>query len=189
MTIINSLLHIFDDMTNMQKAGNIICFAGAVIMILVGFIKSQERIIAVQCAQFGLMGIGNLIIGGISGFISNLVSIIRNLIVFKTKKLSIALKIFFIALQGVLTAFFDFGNPYALLPFLATVIFTIFLDTKDARILKLAIIAGEILWVFYDLHNRNYASFIMDLITIISNITGLIAVQRMMKKGRNKESV
>lgn len=183
-----NILSIFDGMTTLQIIGNVVSFFGAIAMVLVGFIKKREHIIGAQCVQFGLMGAGNLFLGGISGVVSNVVSIVRNLIVYKTDSLNIKLKIIFIAIQAVLTAIFDLGNVYGLLPLAAGIIFTFFLDTKDARVLKVAIIAGEILWLFYDIHNRNYASLVMDVITLITNTIGIVMIQLSMNNGRLDKS-
>ena len=63
--------------------GNIISFAGAIVMVLIGLIKERKKILSAQIAQFSLMGLGNLVLGGPTGFITNMVSIVRNLICFK----------------------------------------------------------------------------------------------------------
>ena len=64
---------------NLVIIGNIIAFLGCGLMVLVGFIKEKRRILSVQCIQFTLQGASNLILGGYSGFIANVVSILRNL--------------------------------------------------------------------------------------------------------------
>lgn len=63
--------------------GNGIALFGAVLMAAIGLIKQRKHILAAQCVQFGIMGIANLILGGINGFVSALVSITRNLICLK----------------------------------------------------------------------------------------------------------
>ena len=65
--------------------GNAICLVGACLMVLTGLIKKKEHVLLTQCAQFGIMGVGNLVLGGVSGLISNLVSILRNVICLKFK--------------------------------------------------------------------------------------------------------
>ncbi len=46
--------------------GNIISFAGAIIMVLIGLIKERKKILSAQIAQFALMGLGNLVLGGVT---------------------------------------------------------------------------------------------------------------------------
>ena len=56
--------------------GNLISLAGAVLMVVIGFIKRKEKVLAVQCVQFSLMGVGNLVLGGVTGALSNLIGLL-----------------------------------------------------------------------------------------------------------------
>ena len=155
--------------------GNAFALVGAILMIVTGFLKKKKEILGVQIIQFALMGVGNFLLGGISGAISNAVGILRNVVGFK-REFTLPYKLFFIAVQAVLTlVFYQSGlGILAWFPFVATVIFTWFMDTLDERVLKGAIIAGELLWAFYDFHFMNYASLTCDIFTIISNIIGIL---------------
>ena len=82
--------------------GNLISLAGAVLMVVIGFIKRKEKVLAVQCVQFSLMGVGNLVLGGVTGALSNLIGLIRNLVCYKTG-ISVPLKLIFIAAQAGLS--------------------------------------------------------------------------------------
>ena len=82
---------------NIIVIGNIVAFIGAILMVLVGFIKTKRNILIAQNIQFLIMGLGNLILGGVSGFIVNIVGILRNIICLRWN-LNVPLKIFFIAL-------------------------------------------------------------------------------------------
>ncbi|MCR5641568.1 MAG: YgjV family protein [Lachnospiraceae bacterium] len=152
--------------------GNAFALVGAILMIATGFLKKKNQILGVQIAQFSLMGIGNFLLGGISGAISNAVGILRNVVGFK-REFTLPFKIFFIAVQAVLTVVFNTVGILGWFPFVATVLFTWCMDTKDERVLKAAIIGGELLWAFYDFHFRNYASLTCDIFTIISNTVGI----------------
>ena len=52
---------------NIIVIGNIVAFIGAILMVLVGFIKTKRNILIAQNIQFLIMGLGNLILGGVSG--------------------------------------------------------------------------------------------------------------------------
>ena len=60
---------------NMIIIGNIISFTDAALMVAIGFIKTRKSILLTQCAMFGLMGTANIILGGMTGAISNLYGI------------------------------------------------------------------------------------------------------------------
>ena len=91
--------------------GNGIALFGAVLMAAIGLIKQRKHILATQCVQFGIMGIANLILGGINGFVSALVSITRNLICLKWE-LTTPIKIGIISIQAVLALSIDRSGVY-----------------------------------------------------------------------------
>lgn len=155
--------------------GNILSFAGCTLMVLVGLIKDKRRILYTQCIQFTLQGAANLILGGTSGFIANIVSIVRNL-VFSKWRSSLWLKIGFIILQLLLALSTLSEGAIALLPIASTVLFTWFIDTKSEVKLKIVIISTQILWVVYDFIHLNYVAVCFDCFTMISNFIGILMI-------------
>ena len=160
---------------------NIIGFAGSLLMVLVGLIKTKSKILWVQNLQFLLQGIANLLLGGISGVVANSVSIIRNFICLKWD-LTLPLKVVFIAFQFIFTILTNNMGIPGWLPFVAATIFTFCLDTKNEVILKIAIIAGELCWIIYDLLIKNYTSCAFDCFTVVTNIVGIFMVLSARKK-------
>ncbi len=152
-------------------------------MVLIGLIKEKRRILYTQCVQFTLQGAANLILGGTSGFIANVVSIIRNL-VFSKWKSTIWLKIGFIVLQLLLALSSLSEGAIALLPIASTVLFTWFIDTKSEVKLKIVIISTQILWVIYDFIHLNYVAVCFDCFTMISNFIGILMITGI--KGKQK---
>ena len=86
----------------MLLLGNIAAFVGCVIMVCIGLVKKKEHILTYQCIQFAFMGLGNLALGAGAGLISNVVSILRNL-VFARVKSTTGLTVGFIVVQAALT--------------------------------------------------------------------------------------
>ena len=157
--------------------GNLVSMLGCILMVMIGFVRKRERVIFLQCFQFGLLGLGNLILGAASGFISGLISILRNLIFPKIKG-GIRLKLLFIFLQTGLTVLAGWAGPISLLPLLAGVLFTWFIDTKSDVQLKAVIILAQILWAVYDFHYCNFVSFSFDILTILANFAGVLMLKR-----------
>lgn len=155
--------------------GNIISFAGCTLMVIIGLIKEKRRILYTQCVQFTLQSAANLILGGTSGFIANIVSIIRNL-VFSKWKSTLWLKIAFIALQLLLALSTLGEGAAALLPIASTVLFTWFIDTKSEVTLKIVIISTQILWLIYDFIHLNYVAVCFDCFTMVSNFIGILMI-------------
>lgn len=159
--------------------GNIFAFVGALVMVSIGLIKTKKNILLAQCVQCLIMGIGNLILGGVTGFLSNMVSIVRNLISVRTK-MTAPLKIFFIAVQLVMAWFFNNLGIIGWLPVFAACLFTWYLDSDSEILLKAIIILSEIMWSVFDFTIHNYVALCMDILTVVTNTIGIV----MLKKGR-----
>lgn len=165
---------------NLVVIGNLISFLGCLLMVSIGFLRKKEQILGVQCLQFSLMGVSNFLLGGISGTISNLVSIVRNLVFFKAK-VTVPLKLGFIALQILLSLGALGKSPLEWLPVLAAGALTWFLDVKSEITLKAVIIATFFLWVVYDLCHQNYVAMTFDVLSIFSNAAGIFMIYKAKK--------
>lgn len=162
---------------NTLLIGNLISGIGCLIMVGIGLLRKKSHILIAQCVQCGFMGFGNLILGGTSGFIANIVTILRNLVFVKCKSTA-ALKIFFIALQVVLSLGSLEDGLICWLPIFAAALFTWFLDTKRTSTLKLVIITTQVMWLIYDIYYRNYVATTFDVMTMISNLIGFFMVRK-----------
>ena len=157
---------------NTLLIGNAVSMIGCLIMVLIGFLKRNNHILMAQCAQCLFMGAGNLILGGVSGFISNVVTIFRNLVFLKLKN-TVFLKVFFILLQLVLSWSSLTAGFISWLPLIAAALFTWCMDTKNAVKLKKVILCTQVMWLTYDLYFRNYVASAFDVMTMVSNVIGL----------------
>lgn len=157
--------------------GNAIALIGASIMVVSGLIKKKRQIVLVQCIQFTLQGISNLILGGVTGFISGMASVVRNVISLRVE-FTLPYKLAFIGLQIVLTYFFNTGGSLGLIPPVSTCLFTWFLDTKSETVLKTVIIITMFMWIVYDWSIQNYVSFAFDIGTVVSNVIGILALRK-----------
>ncbi len=141
-------------------------------MVYVGFLRTKKSILTAQSVQCLIMGLGNLILGGMTGFMANMVTIARNLFCLK-KELTVPFKLTFIALQLALGVPFNNLGVIGLLPVLAACLFTWFMDTKSEIVLKILIITAQVMWLVFDATIRNYVSVTMDVFTILSNLAGI----------------
>ena len=161
----------------MLLLGNLVSMAGCLLMVAIGFVRKKERVIGLQCFQFAFLAAGNLILGAFSGFISGVVSILRNLI-FPRVGGGLLWKLLFIAVQVALTFAAGWAGPISLLPLAAGILFTWFLDTRSDAQLKWVIITAQVLWAFYDAYYRNLVAFSFDILTILSNLMGIVMLKK-----------
>ena len=157
--------------------GNAVSMIGCLIMVGIGFLKRKQHILLAQSVQCLFMGAGNLILGGVSGFVSNVVTILRNL-VFSKRNVTVPLKVFFIALQIVLSLGSLDAGWIAWLPVLAAAVFTWFLDTQSETSLKVVILFSQVMWLIYDIHYLNYVATTFDVLTMCSNLIGLYMIRK-----------
>ena len=162
---------------NTLLIGNAISMIGCLIMVGIGFLKKKNHILIAQSVQCLFMGGGNLILGGISGFICNIVTIIRN-IAFLRFRNTAAMKIFFVALQFVLSIGTLSAGWISWLPIIAAALFTWFMDTGSEVKLKIVILCTQVMWLTYDLYFLNYVASAFDVMTFISNCIGLSMILR-----------
>ena len=157
--------------------GNLVSGIGCLIMVAIGLLRKNSHILIAQCFQCGFMGAGNLILGGVNGFIANVVSIARNLIFVKCKTTT-TLKIVFIGLQLLLSLGSMDDGLICWLPIVSTALFTWFLDTKSPLTLKKVILITQVMWLTYDIYYRNYVAVTFDVMTMISNAVGFWMIKK-----------
>ena len=87
---------------NIVVLANLVSMIGCIMMVGVGFLQKKRTILLVQCVQFGFLATGNLLLGAMTGFVSGLVSIARNMVFLKWENTRL-MKISFVAVQLVLS--------------------------------------------------------------------------------------
>ena len=116
-----------------------------------------------------------------AGLISNIVSIIRNLVFWNVRS-SGWLKLVFIALQAVLFISSLGATPVSWLPLINGVLSTWFVVTPKETVLKAVIIIAQFMWLPYDLYYLNFVSAVFDIFSLLSNTYGFIRLCRKTKK-------
>ena len=165
---------------NALLIGNAISMIGCLIMVGIGFLKKKNHILIAQSVQCVFLGTSNLVLGGISGFICNMVTILRNFVFLKFQNTTL-LKISFILLQFVLSISSLSAGWISWLPILAAALFTWYMDVKSEAKLKIVILCTQVMWLTYDLYYLNYVASAFDVMTMISNCIGLYMILKKSK--------
>ena len=165
---------------NALLIGNAISMIGCLIMVGIGFLKKKNHILIAQSVQCVFLGTGHLVLGGISGFICNIVTILRNIAFLKFRNTT-AMKIFFVVLQFILSIGTLSVGWISWLPILAAALFTWYMDVKSEAKLKIVILCTQVMWLTYDLYFRNYVASAFDVMTMISNTICLFAILKSSK--------
>jgi len=166
---------------NTLLIGNILALVGSIMMVAIGLVKRREKILGAQCAQFCIYAAANAFLGGWSGCIANLVSLVRNFVTLRFS-LTVPLKLVFIAAQAGITALVNVEGARGWIPVAAAAMYTWFLDTKSEIKLKSIIIITQSMWFYYDMIIHNYVSMAFDIMTFISTGIGIYMLVREKKK-------
>ena len=148
--------------------GNIVALIASILMLISGIVKNRKKIIYIQTLQILTFALSDLILGGYTGTVINLISLVRNYWCYKDK-LNNTKKAILIILSITFSLIFNNLGSLGLLPLISTVVYTCFMDVKNTIKLKLLIIFTMILWLIYDTLIRSYTSAIFDVFSIIAN--------------------
>ena len=156
---------------NALLIGNAISMIGCLIMVGIGFLKKKSHILIAQSVQCLFMGAGNLILGGVSGFICNVVTIIRNFAFLKFRNTT-ALKIFFMALQFVLSIGTLSAGWISWLPIIAGTEYSlaVFRFKNDERKLKWAFSLCIGLYTIFNFAIQNFVGAASNLFVCIATV-------------------
>ena len=147
---------------------NIIDFIAAVIQVCSGPIKQKSKILAVQILQLLLQAVSMLLLGGITGAISNVLSCLRNYLCYK-EKLTAFWKVFLIAASIAMTVLLNTQGLLGMLPAAVCTVFILLMDVKDPVKFKLLVTLSFIPWVFYHFLLGSYVGAVFDVATILTS--------------------
>ena len=167
--------------------GNVIALVASIIMVYTGYLKQNKKIIYAQTIQIGLLVLSNIVLGGITGAIINVICCIRNIMCYK-EKLTKEVKIILIILSTILSLSFNNLGFIGLFPLISIIVYILLMDTKDVIKLKYLIIFTLILWGCYDLYIKSYTSACFDFISVIVNLISIMNInKRNLKNGTNNQ--
>lgn len=156
--------------------GQILGFIYALFLILSNFGKSTKQILFLQTISFFFKTLHYYLLGGISGFLTSLISIIRNIIFYKIKESKIWI-VFFIIIY-IIIGIITLKSIYALLPVFATIIYTLIINYNNPKYLRYGIFITSLTWLIYNIYIISYSGIIIQIIMLISNIIAIIKLDK-----------
>lgn len=148
--------------------GNAILFLASLIMVSLGLVKNKKQILLLQTIQIFMMGIGCLFLGSIPAAIINGFSCVRNILAYHDK-LNRNSKMVLIALCTSCSLTFNNIGIWGIFPIISSILFVIFIDTKDVSKFKQLEIVSTSLWLAHDIHILAYSAVVFDILTIVTN--------------------
>lgn len=160
---------------------NIIAFIASLLLVYSGFVYKKSKIIYIQSIQKIFLIISSLILGGVTGALTNFIGLIRNILCYKDK-LKSKEKIFLILISIILALLINNIGFIGMLPIISTSIYTWFIDEKNIVKFKKLTIYTTVLWLIYDTYIKSYSSATFYLMTILSNIYAIYQLHVSKKK-------
>lgn len=164
--------------------GNTITFIASIFMVCTGIIKEKLKLIYAQTVMIILFIISNIILGGITGAITNFINLIRNILYYKNK-FALKEKIIISLILIILSITTNNLGIIGLLPLISGLLYIWFIDIKDMIKFKILIIVTTLLWLIYDLTIKSYTSSIFYVATIIASIVSIIQILIKRKTSRD----
>ena len=156
-------------------AANIIDLIAAFIQVGSGSIKQKTRILMAQIIQLLMQAVSMLLLGGVTGAISNVLSCFRNYLCYKDK-LSICWKAVLIAASVGMTILLNDQGLLGIIPAAVCTVFIIFMDTKDPIKFKALVTLSFVPWMVYHFILKSYVGAAVDAATIIINSITLFSM-------------
>ena len=161
---------------------NIIDLVAAVVQVGSGAIKKKSKILIVQTIQLLMQAVSMLLLGGVTGAVSNVLSCFRNFLCYKDK-LNIVWKILLIVASIGFTIALNDQGFLGIIPAAVCTVYIIFMDIKDPVKFKLLVTLSFVPWAVYHFILKSYTGAIFDAATVVTNTVTLI---KMVKE--NKEA-
>ena len=165
----------------MLIAANIIDFLAALLQAGSGAIKQKSKILAVQIVQMLMQGVSMLLLGGITGAVSNVLSCWRNYLCYK-EKLTPIWKAILIAASVLMTVLLNDQGLLGIVPAAVCTVYILLMDLKDPIHFKLLVTLTFVPWLFYHFILGSYVGALFDFITIVTNAVTLGVMLKEKKK-------
>ena len=154
---------------------NVIDFLAALLQVGSGSIKKKSKILMVQNFQMMLQGVSMLLLGGVTGAVSNVLSCYRNYLCYKDK-LNTVWKAILIAVSLVMTIVFNNQGWLGVVPFAICTVYILLMDMKDPIKFKILVMLSFVPWMVYHFILKSYVGALFDAATIVTNIITLRAM-------------
>lgn len=156
---------------------NIIDLLAACVQIWSGTLRKKQSILIAQIVQLLMQTVSMVILGGITGAVSNIIGCIRNYICYK-EKLNVLWKTILIVAQLILTVLFNTQGLFGWLPFIVCTAYVLFMDIKNPIHFKILVTLSYVPWIYYFIVLKSYTGAVFATGTVITNTITLFKMRK-----------
>ena len=115
----------------------------------------------IQIVQLLMQAVSMLLLGGVTGAVSNVLSCFRNFLCYK-EKLNIVWKIILITASVAMTIILNDQGLLGIIPAAVCTVYIIFMDVRDPVKFKLLVTLSFVPWMFYHFILKSYTGAVFD---------------------------
>lgn len=115
-----------------------------------------------------VQGVSMLLLGGVTGAVSNVLSCFRNYLCYKDK-LNNVWKLILIAASIGMTVLLNEQGLLGIIPAAVCTVYILLMDVKDPVKFKLLVTLSFLPWLFYHFALKSYVGAVFDAATILTN--------------------
>jgi len=172
-------------MTNTYFISQIFTILGIILLGSSYLCKNKREILILSLLSSICYGSHNFLLGAITGFAMNIVTIILNLWLYineKNKKQTSSKLLFSICLITIILGSISYQNIFSLLPIIASLLFTYSIWQNNNKVYRWIGLLTSILWLSYNTYLNSIFGIITEIILLGFKVVGLIKVIRINDK-------
>lgn len=144
--------------------GNLMALLASAMLVVVGCCKKKRNALIAEIIESGFFAASDGILGGVSGVITNLAAIVRNLLCY-FDKMNWPVKLLLCAVTLGVGVFVNTLGWIGVLPLFGTCAYICFMDTHDALKFKLIFAATMVPWLLFDLTIHSCVGVVCDALS------------------------
>lgn len=155
------------------------CFVILAIMFLgISYLVKDKKTVlflGMLCSLF--YGLEYLLLGAISGLLTNIISILRNVWFYnnsKKKKKNSIWVLIVLAIITIISGLFSYASWYSILPIIATILFTYSIWQDNIKHYRYLAIPISLMWIVYNYCYFSIIGVISECVLLIFEILGII---------------
>jgi len=160
--------------------GQILGFAATAATILSYQANTQKKLMLGQCLATVFTCISYLLLGADSGFVLNIVCLVRNVsfAVLKPGSLPIRIATPILSLSMILFGIFSWQGPISLLIMLGLAINTVFLSLGKPQVLRYSILLTCTMVLIYNVAVFSLGGILNEAFAIVSSVIGILRFRK-----------
>lgn len=165
--------------------GNGLALVSTLLVVASGAVKSRKTSVLLQFLHEAACSCGDLVLGGYSGAIVDGVDAVRDVLSYRNR-LTQRLKYVLIFVASALIFYFNNLGLIGLLPLVATVFYTLNINTQDPVRYKLCLMFTWVLGIIYNLVILSLVGAAVQGAALVSGAVSLVRLKREKNTSKNQ---